>query len=509
MDPAQIIERICSANGSKFHAAAFKVSDHEGKLLHSTTHGTLKVDGSGAPVTEDSMFWIASMAKLVTAVAVMVAVEKGLVGLDDDAGAILPELAEPDIIVGFDEEDNGMISLYACGFVYLAVNASVRRWAEYHNHTATTDVTSRDTYRLPLAFEPGESWGYGPGIDWAGFIVEKVSNQKLEEFMQENIFRKLGLTATTFHPESHPEFETRRVELSQRAPDGTLSSIPIPYTIPAKDDMGGGENVLRRESVDAILSPQLESNEELNAIRNRGPEQMSRMINPGKVIDMGLSTCINLDQVPNARSPGSVSWAGAANAFWWLDMKAGICGTLFLHSFPPFDSSALDMLDELEAAVCSPGGIGHSLALEFQRNGLRVFATARSKDTLADLEEKGIETMSLVVDEEKSVLACLDELKSILGEGKGLDVLVNNADTLRVELEPFGVNVVTIITGGVESRIARTPRTLAPDSIYQPIRSEYNRRVQHSQDKATPNEVSMALDMAVETESEEMGMGWE
>ncbi|KAM5462661.1 NADPH-dependent 1-acyl dihydroxyacetone phosphate reductase [Microsporum audouinii] len=212
---------------------------------------------------------------------------------------------------------------------------------------------------------------------------------------------------------------------------------------------------------------------------------------------------------------------------------------------------------------CSPGGIGHSLALEFQRNGLRVFATARSRESLVDLEEKGIETMSLVVDDEKSVLACLGELKSILGDGKGLDILVNNAgrnytvpaldvdmdevrltfetniigvihmckvftpliieakgtivqigsvagiipyvfgsvynatkgalhsysDTLRVELEPFGVNVVTIITGGVESRIARTPRTLAPDSLYQPIRSEYDRRVKHSQDKATPNEV--------------------
>ncbi|KAK2838257.1 hypothetical protein FQN49_006461 [Arthroderma sp. PD_2] len=236
---------------------------------------------------------------------------------------------------------------------------------------------------------------------------------------------------------------------------------------------------------------------------------------------------------------------------------------------------------------CSPGGIGHSLALEFQRNGLRVFATARNKETLVDLKEKGIEIMSLVVDEGKSVSACLEELKSILGEGKGLDVLVNNAgrnytvpaldvdmdevrqtfetniigvihmckvftpliieakgtivqigsvagmipyvfgsvynatkgalhsysDTLRVELEPFGyvfpykdspvkahqcspmlikwfsVNVVTIMTGGVESRIARNSRTLAPDSLYQPIRSEYERRVKHSQDKATPNEV--------------------
>ncbi|DAA78017.1 TPA_exp: putative Transesterase (LovD) [Trichophyton benhamiae CBS 112371] len=334
------------------------------RVLHSIPYGTQNVDGSGDAVTERSMFWCASMTKIVTAVAVMVAVEKGLVGLDDDVGAILPELAEPDIIVGFEDGND-------------AVNSSVKRWAEYHNHTATTDVTSRETYHLPLAFEPGKSWGYGPGVDWAGCVVEKVSNQKLGDFMQENIFQKLGITATTFHPENHPLFNARRVELCQRAPDGSLSTIPVPYTIPAKDDLGGiglystpkeftrflqmilrsGENVLRPESINTILSPQLECNKEINAIRDRGPKIMSRLVNPGKVIDMGLSASINLDRVPGARYPGSISWAGAANAFWWLDMKAGICGTLFMHSFPPFDIAALDLLDELEAAAYKIEGL--------------------------------------------------------------------------------------------------------------------------------------------------------
>ncbi|EER28331.1 oxidoreductase,short chain dehydrogenase, putative [Coccidioides posadasii C735 delta SOWgp] len=76
---------------------------------------------------------------------------------------------------------------------------------------------------------------------------------------------------------------------------------------------------------------------------------------------------------------------------------------------------------------CSPGGIGHSLALEFQRHGLRVFATARNKTTIADLTDRGIETLSLEVDQERSVLACRDEVASLLGPDKGLDYLVNNA----------------------------------------------------------------------------------
>jgi 1-acylglycerone phosphate reductase len=209
---------------------------------------------------------------------------------------------------------------------------------------------------------------------------------------------------------------------------------------------------------------------------------------------------------------------------------------------------------------CSTGGIGNSLAREFHRNGLRVFATARDAKNIDDLAALGIETLDLVVDDEQSVKSCCAEVEKRLG-GKGLDFLVNNAgrnytvpatevdlgearktfetnffavisicqaflpllmkakgtivmigsvagiipyvfgsvynaskaalhsfsDTLRVELAPFGVNVTTVITGGVQSRIARTQRTLQPNSLFTPIEDEYARRVTHSQDGAMPH----------------------
>ncbi|KAJ0422551.1 hypothetical protein BJY00DRAFT_310928 [Aspergillus carlsbadensis] len=209
---------------------------------------------------------------------------------------------------------------------------------------------------------------------------------------------------------------------------------------------------------------------------------------------------------------------------------------------------------------CSPGGIGNALAREFHKHGLRVFATARDAESIKDLAALGVETLSLTVDDEKSVQLCLAEVEKKLS-GKGLDYLVNNAgrnytvpalevdleevratfetnfvaivnicktfvpllikakgtivqigsvagiipyvfgsiynaskaavhsysDTLRVELAPFGVNVTTVVTGGVESRIARTKRTLQPDSVYAPIDDQYTRRVAHSQDGAMPH----------------------
>ena len=62
------------------------------------------------------------------------------------------------------------------------------------------------------------------------------------------------------------------------------------------------------------------------------------------------------------------------------------------------------------------------------------------------------------------------------------------SDTLRVELSPFDVKVLTVITGGVKSRIARTERSLPENSIYLPIDTEYQRRLKHSQEVGMPNE---------------------
>lgn len=62
------------------------------------------------------------------------------------------------------------------------------------------------------------------------------------------------------------------------------------------------------------------------------------------------------------------------------------------------------------------------------------------------------------------------------------------SNTLRVELEPFDVKVLTVVTGGVKSRIARNDWQLPRNSIYLPIESEYQRRTQHSQEVGMPTE---------------------
>lgn len=205
---------------------------------------------------------------------------------------------------------------------------------------------------------------------------------------------------------------------------------------------------------------------------------------------------------------------------------------------------------------CSPGGIGHALAMVFHSKGLHVFATARNEKAVTDLSALGLEALQLDVTSPESVA----EVKRHVSErtNGSLDYLVNNAgrnytvpaldvdfsevqatfetnvfsvmrmcqafaplliqakgtiiqigslageipyvfgstynaskaalhaysDTLRVELAPFGVNVMVVVTGGVKSNIARTHRELPNGSLYHPIEPEYQRRQLHSQEGA-------------------------
>ena len=200
------------------------------------------------------------------------------------------------------------------------------------------------------------------------------------------------------------------------------------------------------------------------------------------------------------------------------------------------------------------------MALDFNARGLRVFATARSKESISDLADRGIETFSLEVTDSSSIQTLQEDI-TVRTIGK-LDYLVNNAgrnytvpaldvemdevratfetnlyavmqmcqsfapllieakgtivqigsiagvmpyvlgapynaskaalhsysDALRVELAPFGVRVVTVVTGGVVSNISRNIRTLPEDSIYLPIAEEYHARQTVSQELGMPNE---------------------
>jgi len=338
----------------------------------------------GAPMVLDTVFRIASMTKAVTGVAAMQCVERGALTLDGPAGEIVPELAEPQVLEGFDADGKPrlrparrkitlrMLLTHTAGFVYPVWNANFNRYCEV---TGFPVVMSGKLAALnaPLGFEPGERWEYGINIDWAGRMVEAASGQDLDTYMRANIFAPLGMRDTGFVPTQ--EQQARSTQAHSRNPDGSLT--PIERTPFARAEFFAGGGALWSTGPDymAFLRMLLDGGS-FNGARILKPETVVLMAQnhigdllveklpssqpamsqdaeffPGMKKKWGLSWLINTEDVPGRRSAGSLTWAGLFNTYFWLDPKRQVTGTILTQILPFADPTVLQLLDEFETAV--------------------------------------------------------------------------------------------------------------------------------------------------------------
>jgi CubicO group peptidase (beta-lactamase class C family) len=336
---------------------------------------------SGAPITPDSVFWLLSMTKAITAVACMQLVEKGKLRLDQPAGDILPALKAPQILEGFDAAGQprlrparNTITLrhlltHTSGYTYSIWSENLTR---YEKVTGMPDIgySLNGAFTAPLEFEPGERWQYGIGMDWVGKIVEAVTDQSLEVYFREHIFQPLDMADTGFLIGSAQK--ARVATMYKRQADGAL--LPAPFEINQRPEffMGGGglfstprdymaflqmllnggrhrgTAVLRPETVAAMLRNQI-GDLRVVGMQTAQPEWSNSFdLYPGMEHKWGLSFDINPMPGPNGRSAGSVAWAGLLNSYFWLDPVKRVAGAMFTQVLPFHDQRIVGLLGEFE-----------------------------------------------------------------------------------------------------------------------------------------------------------------
>ncbi|THX55790.1 hypothetical protein D6D11_03724, partial [Aureobasidium pullulans] len=334
----------------------------------------------------DSILWIASISKLFTAVSCLITVEKGLMTLDTNALDIIPEFSNLQHLTGFEEtvdgnrvpkleKISGPITLlsHSSGLVYSQHHPGVREWAQY---TGKIDHPFSGSYNglfAPTIYPAGKGWAYGTGMDWAGRMVEIVSELPLEDFMRENIWSKLGMYSTTFRPELRPEFAARRVSVAIRnSQDNSLQQGSVPFANPTIDYSGGaglysstedcakliaalmagGGGIISSQSVDELMSPQLETNKYfLDVIRGPEKRHLGQTWPDDVGGTFGLSSSICLEDFPGRRAARSCNWSGMPGLHIWMDRASGIGAMLATQVLPPGDAIVTQCLLELEKAL--------------------------------------------------------------------------------------------------------------------------------------------------------------
>ena len=352
-------------------------------VLYEGAFGTREL-GKDAAMTPDTVVWIASMTKAITAAAAMQLVERGKLALDGPAAKVVPELGAVRVLEGFDSagrprlrEPKSAVTLrhlltHTAGFSYEIWSAAI---AQYQTATNTPGITTCANAALttPLLFDPGERWEYGIGIDWAGKMVEAASGQRLDRYLRDNILGPLGMDDTSF--KLSPSQRARLATVHQR--DGAGALAPIEFGLPEEPEfhMGGGglygtardylafarmimlggtlngQQVLRSDTVTTMAQNHIGPTE-VGVLRTVVPPLSHDVeLFPGMSKKWGLSFLINTATSATGRSAGSLAWAGLANTYFWIDRTRQVCGAFLSQVLPFYDPIAIDLFGKFEADV--------------------------------------------------------------------------------------------------------------------------------------------------------------
>lgn len=374
--------RTAAERGDLPGVVAVAVNDRE--RLYEGAFGLRGVT-CGAPMTLDTVFWYASMTKALVGTAAMQLVERGRIALDEPIGGLIPALAAPQVLEGFDPSGAPIVRparrpitlrhllTHTAGCGYDIWNASVERYMRENGLPSLIDC-KLNTLAQPLAADPGEKWEYGISLDWVGLVVEAVSGLSLEAYMREKLFGPLGMDSTSFLIK--PQWRPRLAEVHRRHDDGTFFAINHEISQKPEFFMGGGGiygtagdyaayiqmmlNEGRAPGGAPVLKPETVALMGENSIGDIEAGVLTSVLKdmahdtdffPGISQKWGLSFLLNMAASPHGRSAGSMTWAGLANTYFWIDRKSRLGGVIMTQILPFGDPAVLRLYERFERSV--------------------------------------------------------------------------------------------------------------------------------------------------------------
>jgi CubicO group peptidase (beta-lactamase class C family) len=334
------------------------------------------------PMQEDAIFRIYSMTKSVTSIAIMQLLEKSKFRLDDPVHWYIPQFKNmgvfqagvfPNFVTSKPKRPMTIKDLLThmsgltYNFMYRTNVDAAHRSSDLMRAENLEDFV--DTLsKIPLEFSPGDKWNYSVSTDVLGYLVEKLSGQKLDEYFQEHIFEPLGMIDTGFScPE---EKKSRLASLYEHNPSGKPNLMEVP-SLDVKMLSGGG-GLFSTLSDYYNFASMLLNKGELNGTRVIGRKTLEYMTmnhlpdgkdltemsesafseTPYAGVGFGLGFSVMTDPAKSQTlsDVGEFGWGGMASTVFFINPKEDML-VIFLTQLVP--SSTYQVRRELRSLVYS------------------------------------------------------------------------------------------------------------------------------------------------------------
>ncbi|MEO1399150.1 MAG: serine hydrolase domain-containing protein, partial [Pseudomonadota bacterium] len=337
------------------------------------------------PYERDTIVRIYSMTKLVTSVAMMMQVEKGLVHLDAPVSAFIPEFADMTALVpGAERVDQvepapsptlHQLLTHTSGLSYsfnpgeLAEHYAEQKLDFGADQGLLADAASA-MGGVPLAFQPGSNWNYSVGIDIIGRVLEVMTGKTLSEVFQEDIFDPLGMVDTSFalplaKVDRFADCFVNTPEDPLWCNDHAATSHYLDGRITMQSGGGGllstlddymkfGEMIRQGGTLqgEKLLGPKtlafMRSNHLSGDIASMGPASFAEMPMVGMGFGIGGACVLDPARTRMPGSAGDFGWGGMASTYFWTDPVNDLNCVFFTQLIP---SSSYPNRSELKALV--------------------------------------------------------------------------------------------------------------------------------------------------------------
>ncbi|KAM0815175.1 putative Beta-lactamase-related domain-containing protein [Seiridium cardinale] len=340
------------------------------------------------PYNPSTVLELASMTKLVTSIASLQLVERGLVTLDQELASILPSFASQHILAGFDADgkpqlhkrQNPITLRYllthsaGAGYTFLSGNDLAEYRTRIQMRGLFEGATVDTRFDTPLLYEPGEGWAYSSSIDRAGQVIEKVSGLNLEEYLRTNVFEPLGISTGTFWPDKDISRESRAAITFRDPETGDVVEKPgAPSLVTGATECFGGQGLymssenylkilysilvddgklLTRETSKMMFVPQLTKKSKASLLHlMEDPSWAVGEFPRTNEYDWSFGGILVDGDSHEWRKRGTLIWGGAANLFWFIDREAGLCGVFGTQIYPAGDEKVRKVISAFEKEV--------------------------------------------------------------------------------------------------------------------------------------------------------------